>query len=65
MKAGTRATRQQVENDYDTNLREEGDERYEELLALEKSVITKQRSQVADIGGIRSELRELRKVGSS
>ncbi|SDT22730.1 hypothetical protein [Microterricola viridarii] len=43
---------------------EEGDDRHEELTTLVRQVITTQATQGLDIGGIRSELRALRKDDS-
>lgn len=54
-------TRYQVKNSHTTNLREEGDDRHEELTTLVRQVISTQATQGLDIGGIRSELRALRK----
>lgn len=61
VKSDTKQTLNQVQNSHTTNLREEGDERHGELVALVTTVLNVQKAQAADIGGIRSELRDLRK----
>ena len=60
IRSDTAQTLDQVKNSHTTNLREEGDERHDELVALVSAVITAQTAQGYDIGGIRSELRTLR-----
>lgn len=60
LKADSKATRHQVENNHDTNMREENDERHDETVTLLKNVIATQKLQGNDIGGIREELRALR-----
>jgi len=68
VRSDTKQTLNQVQNSHTTNLREEGDERHGELVALVTTVLNVQKTQAevqkaqaADIGGIRSELRDLRK----
>ena len=60
IRSDTAQTLDQVKNSHTTNLREEGDERHDELVALVSAVINTQATQGYDIGGIRSELRTLR-----
>jgi len=60
IRSDTAQTLDQVKNSHTTNLREEGDERHNELVALVSAVINTQATQGYDIGGIRSELRTLR-----
>lgn len=56
----TAATRDQVENNHDTNLREEADERHEENAGLLRQLVTTVNGVVRDLGGIRAEIRALR-----
>ena len=60
IRSDTAQTLDQVKNSHTTNLREEGDERHDELVALVSAVINTQAAQGHDISGIRSELRTLR-----
>ena len=60
LKADSKATRYQVENNHSTNFREESDERHDETVTLLRNVIATQKLQSNDIGGIREELRALR-----
>lgn len=55
VKRDAAAVRNQVENSHDTNLRVEADARHQETLALFAGVSK-------DIGGLRSEMRNLREV---
>ena len=60
IRSDTAQTLDQVKNSHTTNMREEGDDRHDELVALVRDVIGTQTTQTAEIGGIRSELRALR-----
>ena len=61
IRSDTAQTLNQVQNDHPANMREEGDERHDEIVALVSAVLTTQTAQGHDIGGIRSELRTLRR----
>lgn len=61
LRADAKATREQVENTHETNLRDDNDDKHAELVALVNAVIDTQKSQGVEIGGIRSELRAVRK----
>ena len=60
IRSDTAQTLDQVKNSHTTNLREEGDDRHSEIVALVSAVINTQAAQGHDISGIRSELRTLR-----
>ena len=61
LSADTKATRHQVENSHSTNLRDDQDDKHAELVELVKAVIGAQKSQGAEIGGVREELRGVRR----
>jgi len=61
IRSDTAQTLNQVKNDHPINMREEGDDRHSELVALMGAMLTTQTAQGQDIGGIRSELRTLRR----
>ena len=60
LKADSVATRSQVENSHDTNMRAENDERHNELIKLVSTVIETQKTQGRDIGGLREDIRGIR-----
>lgn len=56
----TKATRSQVENSHSTNLRDDQDDKHNELVELVQSVLGTQKSQRRDIGGMREDIRGVR-----
>lgn len=59
--AATNATLHQVKNSHEVNLRDDQDDKHAELVGLVTSVRDQVKTQGRDIGGLRGDMRELRR----